>query len=371
MNKLLLAAAGSGKTTFILEEALSYPTCEEIMITTYTQSNFNSIISKLYEMNGCIPPNITIQTWFSFLIEHGIKPYQYWEGRISGMLLVSKRSGFRYFNKRGKPVYWGEKNLYKYYFTDGGNPNELIVYSDKLSQLAMACNSHSCGSVIWRMSKIWKKFYIDEVQDMTGYDLDVVRELLISGISTTLVGDPRQVVYQTHPSHKYEKYKGNIRKFIEDECKPGICEIDDHTLNTSYRNPFEICQLSGELYPEYATPLPYSKQIDINHPVLFLPETRVQEYLSEHPSVQLRYNIKTKVNDSYPVFSFGDSKGQEFDSVVIYPTKEMLKWLVNHEVKLEPQTRARLYVALTRTRKDLAIIIPESFIKQLSYGKFY
>lgn len=72
-NKLIIAAAGSGKTTHLVKEALKI-TDSRVLITTYTEANENEIKKKFYAINGCIPENITIQTWFSFLIQHGVKP---------------------------------------------------------------------------------------------------------------------------------------------------------------------------------------------------------------------------------------------------------------------------------------------------------
>ena len=74
VNKLFLAAAGCGKTTYIINEALKLKN-QNILITTYTDNNEISIKKKILEINGTIPKNIKIQTWFSFLINHGVKPY--------------------------------------------------------------------------------------------------------------------------------------------------------------------------------------------------------------------------------------------------------------------------------------------------------
>ena len=49
---------------------------ENVLITTYTDANEQSIRDKFYEINGCIPSNVTIMPWFSLLIKHGIRPYQ-------------------------------------------------------------------------------------------------------------------------------------------------------------------------------------------------------------------------------------------------------------------------------------------------------
>ena len=64
-NKLIIAAAGSGKTTYIVNESLKEKN-HPILITTFTENNEREIIKKFYEINGSIPKNIKIQTWFSF-----------------------------------------------------------------------------------------------------------------------------------------------------------------------------------------------------------------------------------------------------------------------------------------------------------------
>jgi DNA helicase-2/ATP-dependent DNA helicase PcrA len=68
---------------------------------------------KFFELHGSVPGNVQIQTWFSLLIEHGIKPFQgrLFEWDVAGMLLDSKRSGLRYKNGQGFPVYWGENKF--------------------------------------------------------------------------------------------------------------------------------------------------------------------------------------------------------------------------------------------------------------------
>ena len=71
-NKLIIAAAGSGKTTYLVDKAKEIKH-ENVLITTYTEENENEIRKKF---DGSIPSNITIQTWFSFLLQHGVRPYQ-------------------------------------------------------------------------------------------------------------------------------------------------------------------------------------------------------------------------------------------------------------------------------------------------------
>ena len=47
-NKLIIAAAGSGKTTYLIDEAIKYRE-KKVLITTYTQANEAEIKKKIIE----------------------------------------------------------------------------------------------------------------------------------------------------------------------------------------------------------------------------------------------------------------------------------------------------------------------------------
>lgn len=116
-DKLIIAAAGSGKTTFLVNHALSIH-CDRVLITTFTEANEQEIKKKFVEINGCIPPNVTVQTWFSFLLQHGVRPYQsvIYDHHVTGLKLVNTKSGFKSYWK-GRPIYFGESDIPQYYFT--------------------------------------------------------------------------------------------------------------------------------------------------------------------------------------------------------------------------------------------------------------
>src|SRR3990167_7615307 len=108
-NKLIIAAAGSGKTTFLVDQALKQQG-SRVLITTYTEANEAEIRKRIIEKNKCIPDNITVQTWFSFLLQHGARPDQgiLFKKDINGMLLVNEQSGLKYKTSKGIPVYYKE-----------------------------------------------------------------------------------------------------------------------------------------------------------------------------------------------------------------------------------------------------------------------
>jgi len=73
-NKLIVAAAGSGKTSLLVNRALKQT--GNVLITTFTEANEGEIKKKLLERAKCFPKNVVVQTWFSFLLQHGVRPYQ-------------------------------------------------------------------------------------------------------------------------------------------------------------------------------------------------------------------------------------------------------------------------------------------------------
>ena len=117
VNRLIIAAAGSGKTTYLVRQAMQQS--DSVLITTYTIANELEIRKKFVELNGCVPHNVTIQTWYSFLLQHGVRPFQgvILDDKINGMILVNEKSGKKYDGKYG-PVYYAETDYRKFYFTD-------------------------------------------------------------------------------------------------------------------------------------------------------------------------------------------------------------------------------------------------------------
>lgn len=362
-NKLVIAAAGSGKTTEIVESALKINE-KRVLITTFTDANRDEIYKKFYELNKCIPCNVTIQTWFSFLLEHGIRPFQgsTTEIKINGILLVNEKSGIRARPSNGHPIYWGEeRNFDKHYFSP-----DYRVFTDKLSKLVVRCNGNSDGMVIKRISNLFPHIFIDEIQDMAGYDLDIIKAFLESKIVLTMVGDPRQVTYLTHHEQKYAKYKnGKIAEFIQEECRSLKCEIDKDSLKISYRNNFEICKFSSKLYPNLAPCCSAQSAITGHDGVFLVAKEDVEKYLEKYHPIQLRYTQTTPVNSNYEAINFGYSKGRTFDRVIIYPTRPILKWLDNHNSTLEERSRARFYVAITRAKYSVAIIVDDPTVHDI------
>lgn len=354
-----MASAGAGKTTHLVKLALQ--TEGNILITTFTEENQEEILKKIKELNNGITPfNITVQTWFSFLIQHGAKPYQgcLTEEDILGMQLVNSPSGLNYINKFNRPVYYAETNIENHYF----NKNNQI-YSDKLAKFVVKCNTLTKNAVIDRISNIYSHILIDEVQDLAGYDLEIIKLLFNSYSTIILAGDPRQVTYLTHFSTKNKKYQnGNIKLFIEEICnkKKEICNINENTLKDSWRNSQEICDLANKVFPNFPPSKCLHNKVSEHQGIYFVQKKDISMYLKTYNPVQLRDSLKSKVNANFSVLNFGASKGKTFDRVLIYPTADMIKWIKDNSTPLKFKTQCKLYVALTRAIYSVGIVCDES-----------
>ncbi|WP_412522095.1 UvrD-helicase domain-containing protein [Shewanella algae] len=367
-NSLVIAAAGSGKTTLLVKKAIENPN-KSILITTYTESNEQEIRDKFVREVRAVPPNVTIITWFSFLLKHWVRPYQCKlnksiASKKIGFILVQSRSGLKYKNKDNQSVYWSETdNFEKYYFTE-----DYKIYSDKISKFCYSVNKASNQAVVNRISNLYEMIFIDEVQDLAGYDLELIKLLFKSKSEVMLVGDPRQVTYKTHHTTKHSGYgNGNIKGFVTSEKTMGkriTCQVDEKTLNKSHRCCQSICDYSSKLYPNFVAVnaclcVSCRSKITDHQGVFIIPKHLCSEYLETYKPMQLRWSASSKVDQFYEVMNFGESKGLTVDRALIYPTREMVNWIRNPRQPdlLKDSTRAKLYVALTRARHSVAIVL--------------
>lgn len=344
INKLIIAAAGSGKTTHLVEQALSIKE-GNVLITTFTEANEQEIYKKILKQRKYVPKNVTVQTWFSFLLQHGARPYQggVLDEKINGLILVNEESA----------QYIKEADVEKHYF----NPNRKI-YSDKLSKFVIKCNTESNGEVINRLCRIYPYIFIDEIQDLASYDLDILKLILESASALYMVGDSRQVTYLTHHAKRYSKYRnGKIKDFIEEECSKGICEIDPDSLKISHRSNKIICDFSSKLYPEHPKCEPCEcekcrKNIPDHQGIFLIKEADVDSYCKKYtPVTKLHYQ-----ESKSPDLNYGASKGLTFDRILIYPTDKIKKYLKNGDITTIESVKAKFYVALTRAKYSVGIV---------------
>ena len=246
-NKAIIAAAGARKTQYVIDAALADPSAR-VLITTYTNENLRQIQARIRERTGIIPPHIWTTGWFSFLLAHGIRPYQRSVLGRAGMV-----GGLNFQGKRNR-------------YTPATNPAYFVdshgdVYRDGAADLVDRIDAASGGLVIDRLERIFDHIYIDEVQDLVGYDLEVLDRLFHSRVAVTVVGDPRQYTYRTNTGTKNPKYRGaGLVNWLDERAE--IC-AQEHR-NESHRCHQQICEFASKIFPEFE-PLTSGHAIETDH----------------------------------------------------------------------------------------------------------
>lgn len=339
-NEIILAAAGSGKTHRLITEALANPS-ERVLITTYTRENLAQIQARLWDAsNGCMD-GISTMTWFEFLLRHAVKPYQ------SYMTSILRIKSINFIQE--KPRFSEKSDFDSYYLDSSGN-----VYSETVSDLACALEQASDGSVIHRLEQLYDIILIDEMQDLTGWDLEFVELLLRSRLRVVLVGDPRQAVYSTNRSNKNRAFRNmGIVKWIDRLERAGLCVRS--TMPQSYRCNQEICSFADALFPELPRTQSVCNRTSRASGVYFVLASDAPMYRRIYHPQALRWDRRSK-KAGPDALNFGDVKGREFPRVLIYPTRPMLKYLEGGEL-LSGIALTKFYVAVTRASVSVAILV--------------
>jgi len=355
-NKIIVASAGSRKTTYIVENALKIPKDESILILAYTNNTLEQIRKYIIERIGFVPPNITIQSWHSFLLTECIKPYQnviYDKHRIEQIFYPVDIGDFKRSRRFIK-----KSNIEKYFFVD-----LQYIISEHLSEFALMCDFFSGGMVINRLKDIYKHVYIDESQDLAGYDFQIVESFLESEIKSTLVGDCRQATYFTNNSTKNRKFKGsNIIDLFKQWEADGLCEIEEKS--ECYRSNQKICDFGDRLYSDLIPTKSVGIEETKHDGVFLLKEKQIEKYVEEYKPIILRDTLKTNTY-GLPAYNFGAVKGLTFNRVLIFPNNPIREYIKDgNPENLKPITKAKFYVGITRARYSVAIVYEgESFIQ--------
>ncbi len=89
----------------------------------------------------------------------------------------------------------------------------------------LACYINMQNGGINRLANIYSHLYIDEVQDMAGYDLEIIELLMKSHIAVTCVGDGKQATFKTNNSIKNKKTSGANICFFQDMIDENTVEV--------------------------------------------------------------------------------------------------------------------------------------------------
>lgn len=180
-NHLTLAVAGGRKTQGLVEYCKAAPPERCIVIVTFTQTNQQEIRRRLGAQAGD-RHNLEVLGWYTFLLRHFAQPFlrfKFPNLRVGGF----DYDGRPYRMAKGRDRYMNRNNQ---------------VYGCELGRLAYEL-IEATPALLRRLECMYDEILIDEVQDLSGYDWEIIHALLNSQIDVRMVGDVRQAVLSTNP----------------------------------------------------------------------------------------------------------------------------------------------------------------------------
>lgn len=335
MFRIIESVAGAGKTTEILKMA-SVQSDKISLIVTYTKQNKKEIQERVVSKNY---KNIEVITWETFVLNHLLRPYFPLKkpSRVTGIdFSIGKHTRYSYFN-------------------------EKKIYNERLSDFVFnkIINIENLGiSIFNRLSLIYSHIYLDESQDLSGYDYQIV-EFFLDKDFISIVGDPRQNTYSTNHGGKNKKkdksvndifsYLKNIEKYKD------RVELN----NISQRCPKKICELASLTHKNMSPTL--AKKGALDGVVRYVPQTNEEILRLLNTGATLLSNNIKSFGGEISYLNIGESKGKEFNKVILSIPKE---WVISLKSKdctnMANTSKNRLYVGITRAIEEVYILDPEN-----------
>lgn len=344
-NIIKIEAAGAGKTYSLCESALKVTEKEtkikRVLILSYTNRGIDAIKTEIKKQNmGVLSNKIDVMSWYTFLLGELIKPYQ------SFLFDINEIKSLDFSEMYGK-INYGKRGTKGRYINSHGDirsnfASELIVYLDSISN----------SRVINRLQEIYSHIFIDEVQDMAGYDLNIIEILMKSDISVTCVGDNKQATFKTNNSIKNKKMTGtNIWMFFEKMVSEGIAEIKKNLVSRRFNG--KICSFANEVYSNENNMSTSMLDVTEHDGVILIAKDDLSEYYNYFLPTVLRYDKKTDTG-IYLSYNFGECKGMTFERVIIFPNGSFKDFILKGKVLKSPQ---KYYVAATRAKYSIAFVL--------------
>ncbi len=340
-SRATLAVAGSGKTAALVDHCRSAGTGGRILVATFTKANQDELRRRLSRHTSCLH-SVEVTGWYAFLLRHFAKPF-----------IPFKFDGRRVlgFNYDGAPHRFA-KGTQRFLDSRGA------VYACELGRLASDLIAESDGALLRRLECCYDQILVDEVQDLTAYDWEVLDRLLRSRISVWMVGDLRQAILSTTRSSKNKQYAHSeaIRWFVERE-REGLLKVTEQRV--TWRCRPEIAAFADSIFDSSCSfPTTESRNtMETGHDGVFLvhPDD-IEAYVERYEPRCLRHGATSGSAYDLEYLNFGAAKGLAFDRVLVLPTGPIEKFLRKGEY-LGSLPASRFYVAVTRARQSVALVI--------------
>lgn len=339
-KKLMLAVAGAGKTTYIINKVCAE--YKKVLIITYTDANYNNIISRLRERNdGVIPEGISVFKYFTFLYRFCYKPF------------LSDYVGARGINYESNKNRYAKSTNLDYYLDSSDR-----LYSNRISLLLD--KTDAIKNVQNRIKKYFDCVVFDEVQDISGRDFSFLEEVMKIDMNMFYVGDFYQHTYNTSADGNVNtSLFDNLIKYVERFQKAGIT-YDDKTLIKSWRCGEPVCKYVREQLGINI----YSNKGDQGGVEFVDSDEKITEIWLNPEIVKLHYQKASTFGSGHR--NWGDTKGEDCyqDVCVLLNKTTMQAYKKGNLQNLAASTRNKLYVAITRAKGNV-YLVEEDHVKKL------
>jgi DNA helicase-2/ATP-dependent DNA helicase PcrA len=342
MNTLTLAVAGSRKTQSIVDACAQVGLAARTLVLTYTTANQNELIGRLAKASA-VPGAVDVNGWFAFLLTHWVRPYLplvYPDRRVRGFSFDGPDNPYAVREHR--------------HFTSNGS-----VYRKNLAKLAFDVHGHSNGAAIDRLSRVYKTIYIDETQDLCGWDLEILQILMDSPIDLVMVGDVRQALLVTNEREtKHKKYKySRILDWFRDQKVRDRLEIDYQS--TTWRYNAQIAMFADQIFDSlwgFAPTETKMTSVTDHDGVFAIEQNQVSAYVRRYGPTCLRVSKSSWKHLDGEFSNFGTVKGLTFDRVLVCASGPIEDFLTKGK-PMKDAACCGFYVAVTRARYSVAIVM--------------
>ena len=332
-KRVIFAAAGSGKTTYIVN---NLTTQKRALIVTYTLGNYANIRKKICEkFDGKWPENISLMTYFSFLYRFCYKPFLSDQIKAKGLLYEVNPNRFA---KQGQCQYYMSQGRYLY-------SNRLSLLLEKTNTLELIKD---------RIKTYFDEFIIDEIQDFAGRDFSFLEQLMNTEIDMLFVGDFYQHTFDTSRDGNVNSSLFDDRTIYEERFSSKRFSIDNTTLKKSWRCSKSVCNyIRDNLEIDI-----YSRRSDTDDTTItFVSNIGLKRQILDNDQIiKLHYQNGAKAGLCHK--NWGETKGEDHyqDVCVVLNNTTASKRKANKLSELPPLTKNKLYVAITRARGNVYLI---------------
>lgn len=334
--------AWSWKTSYLLKDLHED---KRSLILTYTIANTKNIYDGIISKFGYFPTNIKLMSYFTFLYSFCFRPYFLKESKAKWISFLPPPDFTRMLKRDNA----------KFYISTWER-----IYHNRIAEYIL--NNWWAIYLQNRLEKYYDKLYIDEVQDIWGYDFSLLEEVVKANIDHLYVWDFFQHTFDTSRDWKmnWGLYKDH-KKYLA-KCKKIWLSIDTTTLINSHRCNTITCDfIRDKIWIPIFSTSKRSWEIEL---------------IDNQESADIIFNDNWIVKLFYQNFhryscfsnNWGNCKwvDEYYDVCVVLNPGTMTAFKEDTLNSLPDQTKNKFYVACTRAKWNLYFVADTYYKKYLN-----